>query len=307
MVSGAGPTIGQPSRRARRLRLLHRLDRTGREVAQPGGRAAGRRLAGAGRQERDARCWATPTWTRPPRARCGPASPPRASCASRSSDCACTRSSPTTSSLGSSRASEAMRLGAGPRVGRPTWAPWSARPAGDRHRPRRGRRRQGRQGPRRRPRPARHRAALLRAHHPRRRDAGDGVLAARRPSVRSSRSTASSDDEAVALRQRHADTASTPRSGPGTSRRGRAGRAADQRPAPSTSTRGTPPRGAASAAPMGGMRELRARAAGTAPRASASTPSPERHRPARSSASPRPSGWRRAVRPRSSTVDPRCR
>ena len=120
-------------RRRRRLRLLHRLDRD----RPRGGRSVPpRRLVGCslelGGKNADVRRRATPTSTAPPRAPCAPASPRPASCASRSSGCTCTRTSPTSSSAAFVRPGpgDAARRGAATTA--PTWARLcSAGAAGD--------------------------------------------------------------------------------------------------------------------------------------------------------------------------------
>ena len=118
VVAGPGRELGTPIDRARRLHLLHRLDRDRQADRQAVRRAADRLLARARRQEPDpGAARRRPREGRRGR-RPGVASPTPASCASRWSGCSSPTRSTTGSWSGSSRRTEAMTLGATPRLGR---------------------------------------------------------------------------------------------------------------------------------------------------------------------------------------------
>ena len=172
----------------------------------------------------------------------------------------------------------------------------SARPARDRHRPRRGRRRQGRPGPRRRPGPPRPRSLLLRADDPRGRHPRHDLLRPRdlRPGGGAlpvpRRGGRRRPGERGRVRPQRLDLQPGRRPGARSSR----GRSSA---APSTSTRASgprsapsPPRWAACASPEW--------AGGRAPRASCATPTPSRSPPSAGSGSVPPSGSRRSSTPR---------
>ena len=186
----------------------------------------------------------------------GAASPTPASCASRSSGCTSHEAiadeflAPVRR-----RASGRMRLGADAGLRRRHGLADLGRASSRRvTRARRGRRRQGRDGARRRPGPPRPRPVLLRADRARRRRPPDMTLCRDEtfgPVVSIYR--VQRRRRGRRARQRHRRTASTPASGPATPRAA-ARSPPGCRPAPSTSTRATRRPGARVGAPMGGMK-----------------------------------------------------
>ena len=237
---------GAGGRRPQRLRLLHRLDR------RPGA-ASPRRSRDAWSATRSSsaartRCTSptTPTSTRRSRGRCGPASPRRASCASRSSGC-CVHGAVAdefTRRFVAAVGEMTARAPSWPTA--PTWGRWCPRPSSTAvTRPRRGCPGQGRRACSRvvgrapTSAPTSTSPPSSRASRPR------WSCATTRPSARSWRSTGSHSDEEAIRFANDTDYGLNAASGPATSRAA-AGSRPPSRPARSTSTRGMPPRGAAS-------------------------------------------------------------
>ena len=144
VVAGPGSRRRHRDHRARRLRLLHRLDRDRPAGRQAVRRAADRLLARARRQEPACWCCATPTSRRPPRAPSARRSPTPASCASRWSGMFVADQVYDRFVERFVARTEAMTLGATLEWGNDMGSLISQDAARHRRRARRGRRRQGR-------------------------------------------------------------------------------------------------------------------------------------------------------------------